>query len=196
MCNSTQTALVFLEDEFEEIEAIVPIDLLRRAAIQVTTVACGETLKVKGRSAITLYADTFLSDLDFQLFDCLVLPGGAAYKALCQNEDVLKWVRQHDSAKRLIGAICAAPVVLKCAEVLDNKKYTAHFSVDTFLPEIINDQAVVRDTHIITSQGAGTAHVFALTLIEALVGKEKATEIAQSICFNLQKKVCLLSNTL
>lgn len=188
MSEYSKTALVFLADGIEEIETVVPIDLLRRAEVKVTTVACGKELKVKGRSAISLYADALLNDLDFQLFDCLVLPGGPAYKGLCQNENVLKWVKEHDRKKKLLGAICAAPVILKYAGVLDKKKYTAHFSVKDCLPQIIEDKEVIQDDNVITSQGAGTAHEFASALIETLIGKQKGIEIAESICFSLKKK--------
>ena len=93
----------------------------------------------------------------------------------------LELIKFFYTAQKPIGAICAAPLLLKDAGLLNNLSYTAHGSVSNELMEMKNDQAVVKDGHIITSRGAGTAVEFGLSLVELLRGREKADEIRQSI---------------
>lgn len=174
-------ALVLLADGFEEVEAVAPIDLLRRAGVETVVAAVGDGLAVTGKNGITVHADALLSETDGGSFDALVLPGGPAAKSLRENETVLALVRSFRESDRLVGAICAAPTILLRAGILDGKRYTAHFSVVEDLPEIL-EEPVVRDGKIITSRGAGTAVEFGLALIGFLLGDGKAREVSASIC--------------
>ncbi len=176
------TALVLLADGFEEIEAIAPVDLLRRAGIEVTLASLAEQPHVTGRCGITMHADTALSQVGERLFDLLFLPGGPGVKNLRADPRVDAAVRSHAAAGKWLAAICAAPTVLNAAGLLDGRRYTAHFSVAGELPEILADQRVVTDGNILTSRGAGTALDFGLLLVEKLVSADKAREIARSIC--------------
>lgn len=175
--------LAILAEGFEEIETVTPIDLLRRAGAEVTLAALGNDLNVVGRSKITLRADLTLAEVLNQEFDCLLLPGGPGVKHLRADARVIDLVRKQDAAKKLIAAICAAPTVLHDAGVLTGRRYTAHFSVADELAEILADEKVVSDGHVLTSRGAGTALDFGLALIEHLFGQAKSSEIAKSICW-------------
>ena len=104
-----RSALVLLAPGFEEIEATCPIDLLRRAEVQVTVAAVGEDLLVTGRSELTLHADCPLSEVSGQEFDLLVLPGGPAVFELREQPRALDLIRRFHLEGRIIGAICAAP---------------------------------------------------------------------------------------
>lgn len=177
----SEKALVILADGFEEVEAITPIDLLRRAGVEVTTAALGEAREVTGKHGITVTADSRLADLDGNAFDMLVLPGGPGHQALRASPEVLDLVRGYDGAGKWLGAICAAPTVLHEAGVLARRRYTAHFTVANELTEIVEHEAVVQDGKVVTSRGAGTAVAFGLALVAALVGEEKAREVATSI---------------
>lgn len=174
--------LAILAEGFEEIEALTPIDLLRRAGAEVTVAALAEGIHVTGRSGVTVHADTSLASVGEKSFDCLFLPGGPGVKNLRADPRVNAMVRQHDAAGRWIAAICAAPTVLHDAGLLNGRRYTAHFSVAAELREIRSAERVVVDGRLITSRGAGTALDFGLMLIEKLFSPEKAREIAQSIC--------------
>ena len=174
--------LALLAEGFEEIEAITPIDLLRRAGIDVTLASLSDQRHVTGRSGITLHADAALSEIGGHLFDLLFLPGGPGVKNLRADSRVDATVRAHAVAGKWIAAICAAPTVLNAAGLLDGRRYTAHFSVAGELPHILAEERVVVDGNILTSRGAGTAMDFGLLLIEKLVSADKAREIALSIC--------------
>jgi len=176
------TALAILPEGVEELEAIAPIDLLRRAGVEVTVAALGETIHVTGRNAVTLHADTPLSAVGDRLFDLLFLPGGPGVKLLRADPRVRAAVLAHAAAGRWLAAICAAPTVLHDAGLLAGRRYTAHFSVANELPHILAAERTVTDGRILTSRGAGTAVDFGLLLVEKLTTHEKSREIAQSIC--------------
>jgi 4-methyl-5(b-hydroxyethyl)-thiazole monophosphate biosynthesis len=176
------TALALLADGFEEIEAVTPVDLLRRAAVEVTVASLAEHRHVTGRSGITVHADAALAEIGDRLFDLLLLPGGPGVKNLRADPLVAATVARHAAAGRLLAAICAAPTVLNAAGLLEGRRYTAHYSVAGELPEIITDRRVVVDGSIVTSRGAGTSIDFGLMLVEKLVSLDKAREVARSIC--------------
>lgn len=176
------TVLVLLAEGFEEVEAITPIDLLRRAGAEVTVAALAETIHVTGRSGITIHADTPLTAVAGNRYDCILLPGGPGVKHLRADPRVGAIVRRHAEMAVLIAAICAAPTVLQDLGLLEGRRYTAHFSVAPELPQIIESQRVVVDGRLITSRGAGTALDFGLEVTRALFSDEKAREIGRSVC--------------
>jgi 4-methyl-5(b-hydroxyethyl)-thiazole monophosphate biosynthesis len=169
----------------EELEAIAPIDLLRRAGATVVVAAVGPDRIVTGRNDIALAADTRLADLSpDEKWDLVVLPGGPGVKHLRADPAVRDLVRRQAESGRLLAAICAAPTVLLDCGVLAGRRYTAHFSVATELPEIVTDAAVLRDGNIVTSRGAGTAVEFGLALIDATCGRETAEKVAEAVCWS------------
>lgn len=177
------TVLVPLADGFEEIEAFAPIDLLRRAGVEVTTAALADGIHVTGRSGITAHADTTLAAVLGRDFDLLFLPGGAGVKHLRADARVRDLVLKQHTAGRWLAAICAAPTVLHDCGLLAGRRYTAHFSVAAELPAILAHEKVVTDGKITTSRGAGTAVDFGLHLVALLTGPEKAADISKAICF-------------
>ena len=173
--------LVPLAHGFEEIEATCPIDLLRRAEVEVVTASCESEIEVCGRSGIVIQADQFLGDSDLIQFDLLVLPGGPAVFELRKNESFLQLIKKFSDMRRPIAAICAAPLLLQDLGLITGKRVTGHESIRNELPGLDTDQAVIKDGKIITSRGAGTSIEFGLTLIELLCGSAKAEEIRTSI---------------
>ena len=198
------TVLAILADGFEEIEAVTPIDLLRRAGAEVTVAALGAWTHVTGRSGLTLRADTTLATLEPpgvappaglsatpafgapatgpHVFDCLFLPGGPGVKHLRTDARVRALVLRHHAADRWLAAICAAPIVLHDAGLLVGRRYTAHSSVAAELPDRLASARVIADGRLLTSRGAGTALDFGLLLVEKLFGPEKSQDVAQAIC--------------
>lgn len=177
------TVLAILPEGFEEVEAVTPIDLLRRAGAQVTTASLGETIHVTGRTGITLHADTTLAAIpEGQPFDALFLPGGPGVKHLRADPRVRARLLAQHAAGRWIAAICAAPTVLHDAGLLAGRRYTAHFSVAGELKDILAQERVVVDGRILTSRGAGTALDFGLKLVGLLTDPQKADEVASAIC--------------
>jgi 4-methyl-5(b-hydroxyethyl)-thiazole monophosphate biosynthesis len=174
--------LVILAEGFEEIEAVTPIDLLRRSGVEVTVAGLAPGIHVTGRSGITLHADTPLAAVETADFDAVLLPGGPGVKLLRADPRVAAIVRRHADAGRWIAAICAAPLVLHDAGLLAGRRYTAHPSAAGELIAILADERVVEDGRLITSRGAGTSADFGLHLAGCLTAPEKAAEVARSIC--------------
>lgn len=183
MCPPMPTAIALIADGFEEIEFAAPVDLLRRAGVEVTVASLADNRHATGRSGITVHADVSLAETGEKLFDLLFLPGGPGVKNLRADPRVRATVERHAAAGRWLAAICAAPTVLHDTGLLAGRRYTAHFSVAGELPHILGDQRVVADGKILTSRGAGTAVDFGLLLVEKLVSGDKAREIAKAICF-------------
>lgn len=179
------TVVVILPEGFEELETVAPIDLLRRAGVEVTVAALGEETAVKGRNGLTLLADTTLEALESARRpspDMLFLPGGPGVKHLRASATVRRWVARQHAGGGWLAAICAAPTVLHDAGLLAERRFTAHFSVAGELPGLLADERVVVDDKLITSRGAGTAIEFGAALVAALCGATTADEINRAIC--------------
>ena len=180
---SAKQALVILAEGFEELEAVAPVDILRRAGVEVIMASVGENLMLDGRNGVHISADMLLPTALERSYDLIVLPGGPGHKQLRADRRVLDCVRCHAEAGRLVAAICAAPVVLKDAGLLEGRRHTAHVSVEEELPQLIKDEAVVIDGNIITSRGAGTAVDLGLALVAQLFDAGTAAKIASDIHF-------------
>lgn len=176
-------ALVILHSGFEEIEAVTPIDLLKRADIKVVQAALAERLEVTGRSGITLQASHHLDDVVSEPFDAVILPGGPGIQKIRQHPIICKLFKQQKDEGRIIGCICAAPLLLLDSGLIENLRYTCHPSVRDELPEAL-EEPVLQDGTIITSRGAGTATEFGLQLIRTLIDETTVNKIAESICWS------------
>lgn len=174
-----KSALVILAPEFEEMEAVTPVDMLRRAGVEVT-IAALDAIHVVGRSGIVMHAEVLLEAVLGKEFDMLILPGGPGVKVLRKGERVIGLVREFHEKGKWIGAICAAPVVLRDAGILEGKLFTAHSSMKGELSEMTGGTVEV-DGNIVTARGAGTAVRFSLKLIEALFDKRSANQVKEAI---------------
>lgn len=175
------SVLVVIAEGFEEVEAVTPVDVLRRAGAEVTVASLGQGVHVTGRSGITLHADTTLAAVEASRFDCLLLPGGPAVSLLRSDPRVLELVRRQDRSGGWIAAICAAPSVLLAAGIMEGRRFTAHPSISKEMPGSLRDERTVVDGRLITSRGAGTALDFGLIIAEKLLSREKAAEVSQAI---------------
>lgn len=180
-------AIVFLAEGFEEVEAITPIDFLRRAGVEVVTVAVGKDGKervVVGSHGVPVVADRAAGDIAGLSYDAVVLPGGMpGSKNLAASGEVDAVVREAAAKGRLIAAICAAPaVVLAPKGVLAGKKYTCFPGMEHEVQGAVwQEKPVVVDGNLITSRGAGTAALFALAVIEYVLGREAADKIGKAV---------------
>jgi protein deglycase len=166
---------------FEEIEAVAPIDLLRRAGAEVVIASVPGDLQVTGRCGVTLRADVALADVATQEFDLLLIPGGPGVKELRADGRPARLARLFADRGKTVAAICAGPTVLADAGLLSDKRYTAHFSVNEELPQALAGREVVEDGEVITSRGAGTALAFGMVLVRHLFGEAKAIEVSRAI---------------
>ena len=175
-------ALIILHPDFEEIEAITPIDLLSRAGVEITQASIDNQTLVTGRSGITLQATHQLEEL-CEAFDITILPGGPGIMKIRQHPLICQRLQQQVENGGVVACICAAPLLLKDAGLLDGVAYTAHPSTFEELGQA-RAKAVIAEASIITSRGAGTATEFSLKIIERLCGNESAKEIASAICWS------------
>ncbi|NLJ16183.1 MAG: DJ-1/PfpI family protein [Clostridiales bacterium] len=175
--------LVFLAEGFEEIEAITPIDLLRRAEIDVVTVGVGEQ-GINGAHGIPVLAD--ITDNQVELSDkieMIVLPGGMPGTLnLEKSHSVQRSIDYCYEKGKYIAAICAAPSILGHKKLLDNKNAIAFPGFETQLGNAnISNEYVVVDENIVTAKGAGVAMDFSLKLVELLRGKEQAKKLKKAL---------------
>jgi len=173
--------LVPIAPEFEELEAVAPIDLLRRAGAEVVLAAIGPDRWVAGRSGLRLETDLPLGETLGRTFDCLFLPGGPGVRHLRADPRIAELVARHAAAGSWIAAICAAPVILQEAGLLRGRRYTAHFSVASELPDRLPDERTVADGRLLTGRGAGVAIDFGLLLVAHLFSPAKSAEVAAAI---------------
>jgi len=178
-------ALVPLADGLEEIEAITIIDILRRAGVSVTTAALAKK-RVHGSHAIDIIADESLMSLQEDKYNLIVLPGGMpGTKNLVKNTRILEIVKTLYSKQKLVAALCAAPLVLFRAGILESHKFTIHPSVANQIPLTPTSAPVVTDRNVITGQASGAALRFAFTIIRYLYGDEKVSVVNQGVLANL-----------
>ncbi len=170
---------IILAEGFEEVEAVAPIDVLRRAGVEVVIAGLSPEPVASARN-VKIVPDTTVDKLNADELDLVILPGGAGgVEKLKKDPRVERLIKAMQEKKRLIGAICAAPTALAKFGVLEGKRATVYPSLmDEIKPAQFVDSPVVEDENIITSQGPGTALEFGLKLAERLVGKEKAKEVA------------------
>jgi 4-methyl-5(b-hydroxyethyl)-thiazole monophosphate biosynthesis len=173
--------LVLLAQGCEDLEAVTAIDLLRRAAVDVVTAGLDEKAVVGSRRTV-IVPDTSLDQALDSEFDMVVLPGGMpGSQNLADDARVIDLVKRMAGAGRFTCAICAAPMVLAKAGVLEGKRATCYPGVLEGLGLKPTGEAVCRDGHVITSRGPGTAMDFALALIEALEGIPARDKVEQSL---------------
>ena len=174
---------VFLADGFEEMEAIAPIDLLRRAGKEVVTVGVtGKT--VMGAHGIPVTADITENELtSFEGTEMIVLPGGMPGTLNEEKSAVVQAAIAYCTENNIhVGAICAAPSILGHKGVLNGKKAVCYpgFEKELLGAEVSMD-GVVTDGSITTARGAGVAADFGLELIRVLCGEELSLKIRAAI---------------
>ncbi|MCI9309699.1 MAG: DJ-1/PfpI family protein [Lawsonibacter sp.] len=176
---------ILLAPGFEEAEALVPVDMLRRANIETATVSItGEP--VPGSHNVTVTADVTLDDVDLSKADMLVLPGGGpGYKNLGKEPRVEQLVRNAAEKGLWLAAICAAPTLLGRWGLLEGKNAVCYPGMEEGLtgaqPRM--DQGFVVDGKIITGRAAGSAFDFGLALVEALAGAAEADKVRHGIYY-------------
>jgi 4-methyl-5(b-hydroxyethyl)-thiazole monophosphate biosynthesis len=166
---------IFLDNGFEEIEAITTIDLLRRANVELTTVSVTGNDIVQGAHHISIKADALFDKLDFSDAQMLILPGGATNLIQCQP--LCDLLLQHNANNKDIAAICAAPAVLGQLGILQGKQATCYPGFEQYLGESYVGGLVVESHNIITAKGPGLSSDFAFCIIEKLVSSEVADQV-------------------
>ena len=178
--------LIPVADGSEEMEVVIVVDTFRRAKWNVVIAGLGAGA-IRASRGVRLVPDTAWADVIPDTFDMLVIPGGwDGVTALAKDERLLATVRTFMANGKWVAAICAGPLVLQAAGVLKGRRATCHPGVARELTQTprLNDR-VVEDGRLITSQAPGTAFEFALELIRAVEGDQKADELAKAMIVNI-----------
>lgn len=185
-------AAIFFADGFEDIEALSPVDYMRRAGIEVITVGVkgtpfNKTLIVTSSHHVPMIMDMsmqdFLSEYGSNLPDCIVCPGGGKGAVnLSECKELLDYIEKCNSEGKLVTAICASPaVVLGKTNVLKDKKWTCYPGMNGEANSAFaggySDKVFVHDGNLITSRGAGAAEEFAMEIVRTLAGEEMYTKV-------------------
>ncbi|MDR1129304.1 MAG: DJ-1/PfpI family protein [Treponema sp.] len=176
-------ALVFLADGFEEVEAVTPVDYLRRAGVELATVSISGNKTVTGSHKVPVIADKTLAEAA-GVYDALLLPGGmpgAANLAACA--ELGRLLREQAAAGRIVAAICASPaVVLAPLGLIEGRRFTCYPGMEKETSGgKWSEERVVVDGNIVTSRGAGTAADWAIALIGLLAGPAEGEKLARAV---------------
>lgn len=173
--------MVLLANGFEEIEALTPVDVLRRAGAQVRTLSIHDDRTVTGAHEVPVVADALFTGEETA--DAVILPGGLPGATnLAEDERVLALIRKQLETEKTVGAICAAPLALHAAGVLGGRRFTCYPGVEEEIGEGMHEASeIVVDGKLITGKGPAYAMDFALTLVEQLLGLEKRNEVAKGL---------------
>lgn len=173
--------LCLLFPGFEEIETVAPIDILRRAGVEVVVASLTGDKLVTGRCNIIVQADVSLANVEAENFDLLLIPGGPGIKAVRADGRAALLAQHYAQAGKPVAAICAAPTVLQDAGLLAGKRFTSHAGVLMELPDSQLHERVIEDGDLVTSRGAATAVDFALVLVRRLCGETVMKDVAKGI---------------
>ena len=188
--NQVKKAYVFFAPGFEEIEAITPVDILKRGGVKVSMISITDELKVKGAHNIEIICDSLIEDMDENILpDAIIMPGGipgATNLANCKKLE--EFAKKCFNEKKLVCAICASPaIVFGTFGLLKNKNWTCYPDMENNAPEADvqnwNTNPVVVDTNLITSRGPGTTAAFSYTILQELDLSEKSAALQKGMLF-------------
>lgn len=174
---------ILLAEGFELIEALTPLDVLRRGGIDTKLVSMSGVTNVKSSNGVEIVADLVYDFPTVSQGDFLILPGGyPGYENLNNSPLIPKILDYYNKNKKIIAAICGAPLVLFEKGVLENINFTCHRAVlhDVDVTHFLNKKAVTFE-NIITSQGAGTSLEFSFEILKQLLSKEEIIKVKRGM---------------
>lgn len=177
---------VLLAEGFEESEAVIPVDLLRRGGVEVT-LAGVDGLQVCSSHKVTVVADCLLADVDLDQVEMVFVPGGlGGVDHLLASPLARDFLGRAKAADKYLTAICAGPTVLSRLGLIDGKRAICYPGCEVNLPPAIHvpDQRVVQDGKVITGEAAGSAFDLGLKMLEVLKGKEISDQVRHSVYYH------------
>ncbi len=176
---------VFLAQGFEEMEALGPVDILRRGGVEVLTVSITDCYEVVGAHGVRVMADRLLGEIDAEGADLLLLPGGMpGAKNLLDCRPLHRLLTTHHQNGKLLGAICAAPMVLGQLGLLKGRRATCYPGFEHLLTgATTTNELVTVDGLIVTGKGPAATFDYGFTLLSMLSSEEKRREVAQGMMF-------------
>ena len=178
-----KTIIVFLAEGFEEIEALTPVDVLRRAGLVVQTVSIMDEQVVAGAHGVPVLADKMFAEINPEDAEMILLPGGLPGATnLDAHEGLGQLISDFAKAEKPLAAICAAPLVFGNRGLLQGKKATCYPGFETYLQGAEYTAALVeKDANFITGKGPGAAMEFAFAIVERYCGIDKVNELKQGM---------------
>lgn len=177
-------AIVFLADGFEECEALIVVDILRRAGVETVMASVSDRLEVISSRDIIVKADALAAETDFSDADIVVLPGGRLGTENLSASGIVRKQCTAFASSKMLAAICAAPSALAGFGLLEGKKATCHPDFESQMAGAeLTHESVTADGNIITGQGLGAAFDFAFELVRILTGEDTARQIRKAICY-------------
>lgn len=175
----------FLATGFEDIEALIPLDIMRRAGVDFKTVSITGDLYVESAHGVSIKADMFIEDADMSDADLIMLPGGLPGATnLNAHNGVKKAIIEQNARGKMIGAICAAPMVLGGIGLLQGRRATCYPGFEKYLEgaEYTHELCTV-DGNITTGEGPAAALPYAYTLLAALTDRQTADQVAEGMMY-------------
>ncbi len=182
--------LLYLADGFEECEALITVDLLRRADVKVDMVSIMEKQEVTSSHQIVVKADCMLADVNPADYDVLILPGGKVGTANLEACDAVKdAVAKHFTEGKLTCAICAAPSILGHLGLLKERKYTCFPTFDGAYGGMYQEVLAVCDGNLVTGRGMGASISFAREILKQLVSAETLASVDNGIQYAYLERI-------
>ncbi|ATZ21478.1 DJ-1 family glyoxalase III [Mesoplasma tabanidae] len=173
---------IILHKNFEESEAIVTIDILRRSNIEVDIYNIDNSDFQEGSHNIIVKTDFKMKNLKVNEYDGIIIPGGPGVNDLFDDQELLNLIKEFNKEQKMVSAICAAPQILGQAGIINDVKIVKFPSSNKYLEKaIIREESSLIDGNIITGTSIGTVVPFALNIIEYLQGKEQKEKIKQQL---------------
>lgn len=176
---------IFLANGFEDVEALAPIDILRRGGLDVKTVSITQDKVVTSAHQVPVVADVTLEEIAETTADLLVLPGGMPGAANLKDSALLgEMLRKQAQANKPIGAICAAPMVLGALGLLKDRKATCYPGFETYLEGATYTADIVTvDQNIITAKGPAAALAFGYTLLSLFATEQEVSSLRDGMIY-------------
>ena len=177
---------IFFGTGYEEIEALTVVDLLRRVDVETVCISIDNQKQVMGAHNILVEMDAGIDEIDFNTLDMIVCPGGMpGTKNLEACNKLTEQLRKFYEKGKLIGAICAAPMIFGHMGLLKDREACIYPGMEDELvgAKIVYDE-VVQSEHVITSRGMGTAIAFGLKIIENLLDKDTADSLGEKVVYS------------
>lgn len=178
---------IFLAQGFEIIEALTPLDVLRRAGLHTQMVSINSSLEVESSNKVAVVANTTLDKADFSDSDAMIIPGGQpGADNLRTNLQLRKLLQKQNSEGRLVCSICAGPIVLAAAGILEGRRATCYPGFESYLSGAVCTGAFVEeDKNIITGRGPGVAMEFSYAILKRFVSPDEVEKLRKGMILDL-----------
>lgn len=181
----TKKVALFIENGSEELEFIAPLDVMRRANLEVDLISANNEDFITSSHNVKIIADKKINEVNNILdYDAIVIPGGMPGSTLLRdNKKIIEFYQKMYNSGKLVAAICAAPIVLSAAGITDDKEVTSYpgFDKEINYKNYNSDKAVVIDKNVITAQGPAVAILFGYEIVNYLLQDNTAEDVKQAM---------------